>query len=223
MRRKSVCLLAAFIVALGMAIPLHAQTPPSVPNQFSTEFVGNANQDALLAVFEGTVPADRNPGFQKGKLSYDYTNQRMRLDFLALDGTPQQTVIDLFSKQSRFIIDNVNNTCQTVAITPGFSWPQLFGWLANSKLLPPRHSGNFLLLNGGAAGGPVALDTWEYRAPHGSEPVLSGLTVADNSSRTPIFVYLWFDHPDRLIEVDFNHFVTSVDSAGFTPPASCVI
>jgi hypothetical protein len=221
MKRKAVCLFTAFTVALGIAIPLHAQTPPNEPNQFSTEFVGNANQDALLAVFEGTVPDGRNPGFQKGRLVYDYTNQRMRVDFLALDGTPQQTVVDFFAKQFRFIIDNRNNTCQSVSLTPGFSWPQLFGWLGNAKLSP--HKDDSLLLYGGGIGGPVSINRWVYRPPHGSGISEMGITVADNASRTPISTYWRFDQPDRLIEVDFNHFVNSVDTFDFVLPAYCAI
>jgi hypothetical protein len=223
MKRKAVCLFTAFTVALGVAIPLHAQTPPNVGNQFSTEFVGNANQDAMQAVFEGTVPDGRNPGFQKGRLVFDYTNQRIRVDFLALDGTPQKTVFDFYGRQLQYISDPVNNTCQSVPLTPVAPWPHLFGWLGNATLLPPRHKENFLFLNGGAVGGPVTLDTWEYRAPHGSALSLNGLAVADDSSRTPIFTYWRFDHPDRLIEVDFNHFVNSVNSADYVLPAACVI
>ena len=119
MKRKALCLSAVFTVALGTAIPLHTQTPPNEPSDFSTEFTGSADQNALLAVFEGTVPDGRNPGFQRGKLYADHTKLRMRIDFLALDGTPQQTVFDFFDKNRRFIFNAENQTCQANSLTPG--------------------------------------------------------------------------------------------------------
>ncbi|HKF50017.1 MAG TPA: hypothetical protein VKB38_21820 [Terracidiphilus sp.] len=211
---------AAFALVLCLAIPLHAQTPPAESENFSTQFVGNADQNSLLALFEGTVPGSPQPALENGILYRDFDDKMMRVDFLELDGSLQQTVLLRFDQNppKAYDISSAGKTCQASSLTPG-TFQSFYGWLKDAKLSP--HKAKALILYGGGIAGPVKLDDWEYRYPHGSGISETGLTV-DASSNTPIFIDWRLDHPDHRIEVDFDSYTPGKPvKSVFDIPAIC--
>lgn len=211
---------AAFALVLSLAIPLQGQTPPNESSNFSTQFVGNADQASLLALFEGSAPETWHSGLEKGDLYMDFDDKMMRVDFLELDGTLRQTVVVRFDQNppKQYNIGSGGKTCQPSSLAPG-TFMSLYAWLKDAKLSP--HKTRALILYGGGIG-PVTLDTWEYRPPHGSGVSEMTLAVANDTSNTPIFIDWRLDHPDHRVEVDFDNYAPGKpDKSVFDIPAIC--
>jgi len=212
--------VAALAVVIGLPLATHAQsaTPPNVPSDFSTVFVVNANQSTALSLLLGNAPgrahSDRaHPGQEKGNLYEEFTNNRMRIDFLAPDGSPAQTYWFFYDKRRYFTLDYETRAC---TVTTGFdaTMPPFFGWVADAVQTP--ETSQTLLLGDQS---PVTITHWKYTPPEDSGIRWLDLGVATS---TPVSLQLQPLHGPPL-RVGFEIFNSGApDASVFDLPEVCV-
>jgi hypothetical protein len=205
---KSTLAVTAFGFLIGFASLATAQTPPVEPADFSVSFTASAEEGTLLPLLEqSSEVGPRRPGSEKGAIYEDFTHRRVRTDFIEPDGTPELSVYQFFDKNVQYTYDPNTQSCSKSALT-GTLVP-FFGFLASAKLVFVQQAG------------VIAIDTWRYTAPKGSDVKLIDLSIANNAQSTPLSISWRAPFP---VQMTFDTFQSGQpDAVIFNLPASCVI
>lgn len=207
--------VAALAVVIGLPPAVRAQsaTPPLEPSDFSAEFSINADQSTTVSLLLGNAPDRSHPGQEKGNLYENFDDKRVRTDFLAPDGTPEESYWFFYDKQRYYTYDYQTDTCTA---TTGFDepMPAFFAWVRDASETPGK--GKTILPGGGK---PVTITHWKYTLPEGSEIQSMDLGVADV---TPVSLE-WRQEHNFPVRMAFDLFTPGApDKAVFNLPAVCV-
>jgi hypothetical protein len=225
--------LLVLTLTLACADVIQAQTPTTPPNEprdFSAYFHASAAPSTIVQLVLQSVenPAQGQvqwrPGLEKGDLFMDFTNMRFRVDFAALDGTPQQTEWFFFDKYKEYTMDRGTGSCQMSLLEPNFITTQFWTWLQNATL---TKTGQRLVFPSSGAGsgsqpGLVNTLTWEYIFPDGSPAYSEELTTLNNSEKTPVSLYWKGVGGKGPALLTFDIFTSGQpDASVFSLPAAC--
>lgn len=199
------------VFAFALAQPARAQTPPNEPSDFFARIVVNAAPATFLELVSSSPNVQWLPGSFMGNFFEDFTNKRARVEILALDGTPLQSVYFFYDKKVHYTWNYTNGSCHRAASTA------------------PLHP--FFNLGAAPQGPPnevevdqLGLSTWTFApaADAGWNAPTVNLTIATDSQQTPIAIQWAAPFAPKPAVMTFAMFASGApDASLFNLPAGC--